>query len=221
MRSKIIVQSISPNGNIEAFVEQDEHVAFFYLRGSADTEFGVRSCWVRNLHPAPAELDAAGMVNGHPPMLPVRQCSHPSGAPSLSQSRLRVVWFEEGDAAALLEDGDPIAVIPAWSGSDGFGGYARDCMEEGPLCWPFTSDNVLRKRIRCADEFWGSWDGPSSPWEKIQTGQWAHGNVRGIHRDFFHCYPACRRSALGSRCDSAQCPRQRRYPPVDGSDYRS
>ena len=171
MRSKIIVESISPNGNIEAFVEQDAHVAFFYLRGSADTEFGVRSCWVRNLRAAPAELDAAGMVKGHPPMLPRRQCSHQGGARPLSQSRLRVVWFEEGDAAALLEDGDPIAVIPPWSGYDGFGGYARDCLEEGPLCWPFTSDNVLRERIRSADEFWASWDGPSSPWEEIQESQ--------------------------------------------------
>ena len=62
-------------------------------------------------------------------------------------------------------------MIPSWSGYDGFEGYARDCVQEGPLCWPFTSDNVLRERIRAADEFWSSWDGPSSPWEEIQESQ--------------------------------------------------
>lgn len=186
MSSEIIIESVSPNGNIEAVVEQDRNVAFFYLRGAPDTEFGVRACWVRNLGPAPEALDQAGMAAGNPPMLPRNQCSHPRGAPALSQSGLRVVWFEEGNAAALLENERPLAVIPGWSGYGGFEGYARDCVKEGPLCWPLSADNVLHERIRAADEFWSSWDGPNNPWNEIQESQVAaYGRQLGAYEKYY------------------------------------
>jgi hypothetical protein len=168
--AELLIQDLSPNGNIEACVEQDPRVVYFYLQGAAETEFGVRSCWVRNLQPAPATLDVDGMRTGAAPMLPAGYCAHPAGAAGFSGEDLRVVWFEEGDAAALLSGREVLAIIPSWSGSGGFHGYARDCTGESPLCWPLGTpeDNVLFQRISRAEEFWASWDSPSSPWPPLR-----------------------------------------------------
>lgn len=181
-----LVEKISPNGNIEAIVEQDERVAFFYLRGAPEIEFGVRSCWVRNLAPAPPTLDVAAMKKGETPMLPRQHCLHPLGAPRLDPSRLKVIWFEEGDAAALLEDDQPLAIIPSWSGSGGFEGYARDCTTDNPLCWPLFEDNVLHDRIRAAGEYWSSWHSDTDPWTVVQQQELAaYAEQIGSHEKYY------------------------------------
>jgi hypothetical protein len=54
MEPETPIEDVSPNGNLQAFVEQDDRVAHFYL-----------------------------------------------GAGPLAAERLRIVWFEEGDATAL------------------------------------------------------------------------------------------------------------------------
>lgn len=181
-----ILEEVCPNGNVQAVVEQDDSVAFFYLHGDPNTEFGVRSCWVRNLKPAPLELDAQGMKGGIAPMLPRDQCSHPMGARRLNRKDIRIVWLEEGNAAALLEGNAVIAVIPAWSGTGGFEGYARDCTAVNPLCWPLTPDNVLHKRIQLADEYWSAWDSAVSPWVEVQDSQVeAYTRAIAVHEKYY------------------------------------
>jgi len=167
----LLYSEVSPNGNVEAYVEQDERVACFYLQGAPETQFGLRACWVRNLQPAPEALNVADMRAGRAPLLPLQFCRHPAGAPPLSPSDdVRVVWFEEGDAAALLAGQDVLAVIPSWSGQGGFDGYARDCIGESPLCWELGTpqETVLHERIARADEFWASWEADPTPWPMLQ-----------------------------------------------------
>jgi hypothetical protein len=100
--NEVLVEEVSPNGNILAAVEHDGRSVYFYLHGAPDTEFGVRTCWVRNLRQAPATLEDDVMRRGEQPMLPVTFCSHPQGAALPDPSTLRVVWFEEGDVPNLL-----------------------------------------------------------------------------------------------------------------------
>ena len=171
MSVELVLEEVSPNGNIEAVVEQDDRAVFLYLRGDPEIDFGVRSCWVRNLGPAPATLDVDAMRNGSAPMLPRGNCAHPTGADRLEATRLSLVWLEEGDAAALLEDDEPLAIIPAWSGTNGFEGYARDCTAESPLCWPLLADNDLHRRVRAAAEYWKAWDSADDPWTVVQQPQ--------------------------------------------------
>jgi len=168
---ELLIVETSPNGNIEAFVEQDERVAVFYLRGAENLEFGVRSCWVRNLLPAPEQLDVSGMHDGKAPMLPSEHCQHKMGAPALNKKDLRIVWFEEGDAAALLENDDILAVIPSWSGFKGFEGYARDCIGESTLCWELgtAEANAMHKRVTDSITYWQSWESDDdNPWTQLQ-----------------------------------------------------
>lgn len=163
--------SVSPNGNLEALVEQDDRCAYLYLReregGPVPLGLGLRSCWVRNLKPAPPTLPVAEMRGGLAPRMPAASCAHPAGAPPLSPERLRLVWLEEGDAVALLEDDDVLALMPCWSGQEGFQGYARDCTEESPLAWPLPADGVLLERVRAADACWRSWR-DASPWPAVR-----------------------------------------------------
>ncbi len=167
-----VAASLSPNGNLEAVLEQDDRCAYLHLREVEDPALplglGVRSCWVRNLQPAPPRIRIAELRDGLPPMMPAPSCAHPGGAPPLSEGSARFVWLEEGDADALLEGDDVLAVMPCWSGRDGFHGYARDCTEESPLASPLEPDNVFHERVRLAAAYWRSWlDG--DPWAPVRA----------------------------------------------------
>lgn len=144
----------SPYGNIDAIVQHDGQAVYFYLNGVEP--FGTRACWVRNLQPGPLVLNEDQMQQGLPPMLPKTHCRNTAAQPVPISENLEIVWFEEGNAAALLEKGEPIAVIPPWSGVDGFHGYAAECAVESPICWPMPDNESLQLRIDRSAEFWES-----------------------------------------------------------------
>jgi hypothetical protein len=170
MESVVLLEDQSPHGNVTAVVEQDDRVTHFYLFGEQGTDFGVRSCWVRNLKPAPADPRQlkTDMEAGIAPMLPRDACSHPSGAPPLDPAMLRVVWLEEGDGAALFEGEELLAVILGWSRDRKLVSYARDCRELTPLASPLSAAPALRDRVRAAEGWWAAWDGPSQPWQELR-----------------------------------------------------
>jgi|688.fasta_scaffold335070_1 hypothetical protein len=145
----------SPFGNLDAIVEQDSRTVYFYLNGPEP--FGTRACWVRNLVPGPLALNAAELEAGLPPVLPRLHCHTNQPGPVPLSDQLRVVWFTEGNGAALFEQGELLAVIPPWSGLEGFHGYARDCASENEICWPLPDTPVLRERVTVAAETWEAW----------------------------------------------------------------
>lgn len=159
----------SPYDSVEAIVEQDENVAFFYLRCLDETNrFGMKSCWIRNLAPAPESIDVDVLKQGRAPMLPRDACRITDGQDRLDEKQLRVVWFEEGDGAALLEGDQCLAVIPAWGGVQGFHGYSRDCVKDSALCSPLSDAVEIESRVSRADQFWKSWENENSPWSREQ-----------------------------------------------------
>lgn len=182
-----LIGSVSPNGNVEAVVEQYDDCCYFYLHSAPDTVLPLRSCWVRNLRPAPETLDVAKMRAGNASMLPAHSCAHPEGAVPLRSEDLEIVWLEEGDAAALLERGEILCVIPAWAGTKGFEGFARDCIQDDPLCWSLGTPetNVLFERVCQARSWWTSWD-TGAPWFAIQEGTVsALERVLGKHTNYY------------------------------------
>jgi hypothetical protein len=165
--AEVLFEEVGPNGNIQAVVEADEDVCFFYLFGAEDTGFGMRSVWVRNHAQAPDILDVARMRAGLPPSNPKAHCRHPQGLPLPSKEQLRVVWLPEGNGAALYEGGELLAIIPPWSGMNGFNGYARDSVGEGPVAWEIGPQNVLVGRFRQAESYWRQWE-DGNPWPALQ-----------------------------------------------------
>lgn len=168
MQEEVLLDEASPSGDITALVVQDNRVAYFYLQGQ-ENHIPLRACWIRNLQQAPAEMDIESMRDGLPPLLPAAFCKNSMARPPLNKNHLSVVWFEEGDAAALLEDDEVLVVIPCWSGKDGFSGYALECANQCQICWPLLPDNALYKRIERARKYWLSWEAGTSPWEILRS----------------------------------------------------
>jgi hypothetical protein len=164
--AEVLFEDVGPNGNIQAVVEADEDVCYFYLFGAEETKFGMKSVWVRNHSPAPDTLNVEGMKAGNPPQNPKAHCRHPAGLPSLKQDQLRVVWLPEGDGAALFEGTELLAIIPPWSGYKGFHGFARDALGDGQLAWEIGDSNVLIDRFQQAESYWQKWD--DNPWPAVQ-----------------------------------------------------
>jgi len=167
-----LLEQVSPLGNVQAIVEVDERTCFFYLFGAPESEFGIKSVWVRNLQPAPAKLDVEGMAKSRPPMNPASHCRDKGAGTPPRKEALRVCWFPEGNGAALFEAERMLAVIPPWSGTSGFHGYSADCLGQGPLAWEMPKDpGELVARIAAAEQFWRTWE--TNPWPEIQQRQLA------------------------------------------------
>lgn len=162
---RVLLEEVNPHGTVQAVVEADDQVVHFYLYGAPDSGFGVKSVWVRNLSSAPDALDVEAMKAGRAPMNPQPHCKP---APLEVPAELSVLWLPEGNGAALLEDGQPIAIIPPWSGLEGFNGYARAAAGTGPLAWELEADNALFERLAEAADYWRAW-GESDPWPHIQS----------------------------------------------------
>ncbi len=165
--AEVLLEVVGPNGNIQAIVESDDQVCYFYMFGAPETDFGVRSVWVRNHCVAPDQLDTESMKAGRPPRNPAQFCRHPEGLPPLDSEQLQVVWLPEGNGAALREGELTLAIIPPWSGTNGFHGYSREAVGEGPVAWELDPDNVLLERFREAASYWAQWD-DDKLWSEIQ-----------------------------------------------------
>ena len=167
MSETTLLEEVGPNGNVQAVVEAVDDVCYFYLFGAEGTNFETKSVWVRNLTAAPKSLDRNRMRAGKPPLNPAGNCNHPDGLALPDKEKLEIVWLPEGNGAALCEDDEILAIIPPWSGYEGFRGFARDAVGDGPLAWELDEDNVLIERLAKAHEFWSAWQ-DENLWGAIQ-----------------------------------------------------
>jgi len=163
-----LLEVVNPNGNIQAVVESDGHVCYFYLFSKPETGFGTKSVWVRNHVGAPKLLDPDRPKAGLPPINPASHCRQAQGLPIPCQESLRVVWLPEGNGAALYEDSELLAIIPPWGGTGGFHGYAREAVGDGPLAWALTDTNVLITRFAEAESYWHRWE-EHDLWQNTQS----------------------------------------------------
>jgi len=161
----VLLEETSPCCPITAIVEQDNRVAYLYLWGPEGSSFGVKSCWIRNLDEAPNKVDSKLLEKGVPPMMPKDKCLHPTGLQPLNKEHLKIVWLEEGDGVALIENGEPLAIIPSWGGNGGFYGYSKESKGEGDFAWELNSTNEMLQRITDSQGFWNSWDNEINPFQ--------------------------------------------------------
>lgn len=164
-KAEILLEEKSPSCPITAIVEQDNRVAYFYLWGPENSNFGVKSCWITNLKEAPIESEEKLMDKGIPPMLPKKFCKFPQGQEKLHRKDVRIIWTEEGEAAALLIKNEIVCIIPSWSGKNGFHGYSKNCLGEGKIAWELTPSNAFVDRIKKSEEYWSAWDNELNPFQ--------------------------------------------------------
>jgi hypothetical protein len=80
---------------------------------------------------------------------------HPEGCPPPSGG-LRLVWFEEGDAVALVDNEGVVAAIPGWAGRNDFFGYSRYARGRCALAWELTREarEALEHKASDSEAFW-------------------------------------------------------------------
>ena len=160
---EILLEERSPTCPITAIVEQDHRVAYFYLWGDQNTRFQTKACWIRNLKEAPEEMEVSEIKEGNSPMMAKKFCKYPQGQSPLKKSKLKLIWTEEGDGAALFFEDEILVIIPSWSGMTEFPGYAKDCVGEGKFAWELKVGNIFPQRIEAAKSFWDLWDKEANP----------------------------------------------------------
>ncbi|MBO4408693.1 MAG: suppressor of fused domain protein [Clostridiales bacterium] len=172
MENEIIVESWSPVSNIQAFVEKTDRNYYFYLWVNPNTsESEILSCWICNRIPAPADIKEAFKDEGEAPCMPEEFVDHDPEGIDLDDDSLSIRWFEEGDSAAVLSDEKIIAVIPCFSGYNGFYGYSAFAKGTGPFAWELKGAySRFEKDIKASDSFWAFFD-ESDFWNKVQTSQ--------------------------------------------------
>jgi hypothetical protein len=171
--TRVLISDTSPYGSRVLEVESDRVATAAYLR-TADGRT-VAATWVANHQDAPLRPDLARLNAGLVPLMPAGLTKHPGGRPTPDPRALEVVWFEEGDGAALLEDGQPLAVIPGWSDMDrGLPGYSRDAVGRGPFAFALDDEiDHLGPRIQQAQAFW-EWRRGTGAWEGFQQSVLGH-----------------------------------------------
>ncbi len=167
---EIIVESNSPVCDIQAFVEKSDTCYYFYLWGNPSSEKRyLKSCWICNRVKAPKTLDAKAMQQGRAPMMPEEFVAHDLKGMELDEDNLEIVWFEEGDAASLLSNGQLICVIPGWADAENrFFGYSKYAKGMGNYAWELiNAEPVLMKRTNDSKAFWAGFD--REFWPQVQS----------------------------------------------------
>jgi hypothetical protein len=154
VKKEILIESWSPVCNIQAFVEKSKSTIYFYLWVNPGTESSlIKPCWVCNTTKAKEKIDYEAMNNGSAPKMPLQYCSNSEGM-KVDKDNLSIIWFQEGDAAALLENNRLLAVIPGWSGNE-FHGYSRYAVGTGPFAWELAgAEDTLYERVMESEKYW-------------------------------------------------------------------
>ena len=166
---KILLEEWSPVCNIQAFVEETDSCCYFYLWIKPGMDNEVRNCWICNVAAAPEELDVEGMKQGMAPAMPREYVQHDIGGIKLDADQLKIVWFEEGNAAALLSEDEILCVIPGWSGYQGFHGYSKYAKGTTPCAWELTEAlPVIKERVERSKAFWDWFEFEPDYWKLTQ-----------------------------------------------------
>jgi hypothetical protein len=97
----------------------------------------------------------------------------PEGCPDLGRA-MSLVWFEEGDAVAVIDAEGVLAAIPGWAGRSEFYGYSRYARGRSPLAWELTRDAkaALEVKVQESRDFW-QWR-LGNAWPEVRAAGIAH-----------------------------------------------
>ena len=168
--NEVLIEEWSPVTNIQAFVEKSEKNYYFYFwvnPGSEESD--VRSSWICNRIKAPESVEEALEIEGEAPCMPAEYVAHDPNGMELDADSLSIVWFEEGDAAALLSGNKILSVIPSFSGYNGFHGYSVYAKGTGPFAWELTQAySKFEEQIKKSRAFWSYFD-EEDYWGRVQN----------------------------------------------------
>ena len=162
------MQQISPYATRRASLLRGDGDLYLYVEDLVGPSVATSSAvWVANYLPAPTDRNEVS-APGAPPRMGAGGTRHPEGCPALGD-RVELVWFEEGDAVAIVDGEGVLAAIPGWAGRSEFYGYSRYARGRSPLAWELTRDalQVLDAKVVESREFW-KWRG-NGAWNEIRS----------------------------------------------------
>lgn len=160
-RQNLLIESYSPVCPLKVIIDESNNSTYMYLVQVNDNKEVIEvkaACWLCNHIKAPSDIDNKFSTNGLQPVLSAEFCKHPDGINSLNKKDIEVVWFEEGDGAGVIYQGNILGIIPPWV-EDTFPVFASGCSKESYLVLPLIKeDNVLWDRLLKAKQFWHDFD---------------------------------------------------------------
>lgn len=170
----VLMTEISPYGTRRAsLLKGDGGDTYLYLEDVIGPQpETVSAVWVANHRPAPT-TDEQATDPGAPPRMGAGGTRHPEGCPDLGRNP-SLVWFEEGDAVAVVDGEGVVAAIPGWGGRDHFYGYSRYARGRSHLAWELTNEarGVLDHKVLESREYW-AWRAEDA-WSEIRSQGIAH-----------------------------------------------
>lgn len=167
---ELLLQETSPYRTRRASLIRGADDTYLYLEDvTGPSPRTVSAVWVGNGSPAPT-ASSEPIEPGAPARMLARGARHPEGCPPINSPRL--VWFEEGDGVALVDEGGVVAVIPGWGGVDGFYGYSRWAVGRSPLAWELDveASTTFEQKVRETDAYWRWRLAPSArAWDEIRS----------------------------------------------------
>ena len=171
--AEVLLQETSPYGTRRASLLRGDGDVYLYLEDLVGPEpETVSAVWVANHRPAPAD-PIVEVGDTAPPRMGAGGTRHPDGCPPLGPQP-SLVWFEEGDAVAVVDGDGALAVIPGWAGRDGFYGYARHARGRSHLAWELTGQAraMLDQKVVESRDYW-SWRRQES-WSEVRHSGTSH-----------------------------------------------
>lgn len=164
----LLISETSPYGTRRASLVRGRGDTYLYMEDLVGPQMEtVSAVWVANHQPAPTDTGELA-PEGAPPRMGAGGTRHPEGCPGVGDHP-SLVWFEEGDAVAVVDAEGVLAVIPGWGGRDEFYGYSRYARGRSHLAWELTNEarGVLEQKVAESREYW-EWRN-SSAWAEIRT----------------------------------------------------
>jgi hypothetical protein len=161
---ELLLQETSPYQTRRASLLRGEGDIYLYLEDLVGPATATASAvWVGNHAPAPTDRREV-TPPGVPPRMGAGGTYFPDGCPDLGRA-MDIVWFEEGDAVAVVDAEGVLAVIPGWAGRNEFYGYSRYARGRTGLAWELTRDaaKALDLKVEESRAYWrwragGAWD---------------------------------------------------------------
>ena len=170
---ELLLQEISPYSTRRASLLRGEGDLYLYLEDLVSPSPATTSAvWVANYLPAPTDQSVTSPA-GTPPRMGAGGTRFPEGCPDLGRA-MTLVWFEEGDAVAIIDAEGVLAAIPGWAGRSEFYGYSRYARGRTGLAWELTRDagQALEAKVVESRDFW-SWRGAGA-WGEVRSSGLAH-----------------------------------------------
>jgi|GEM_PF-3336915 len=125
-----------------------------------DENLDMKSLWVANTK---KRLFSKGSIksdmdDGNPPYMPKEYCN---GNAYIKDFKVKenwdLQWGLDQNSIAVLYKGNIVAIMPEWSGVNGFWGYSIGTLKETPIAWPLVSVNEQINRFNKEKVFLDSW----------------------------------------------------------------